>query len=527
MKKLNIYTVVVVLILSLPVFNSCTKLEEFPRDKVTSDVLLEDPDLIPNLIAPALGDIRFLWYRESVWGMQESCSDELTFPTRGTDWFDGGVWQQQCLHTWVPTHRDINNVWNRLNKGIASANFGISVLGTDEDVSDVIWGYRGMLRFLRDFNMYYLIDIYGVTPYRDAFSTDYNSIPEYWYREKAFNFIVNDLKEIIDYMPDRAVADYGVPNKDAVYMLLAKLYLNKQVYTGKAAWDSCLIYLDKIIEKDSYHLANDYYGIFSSDNHLNFREADDEAILVSSLDDSDAFGMNTTVIWVQHTFHYNQRLDGMYTGNWNGCIAPQGYIENVWFKGTDISTDVRWADSTIFSAMAIVGGFNIGKQYDIKGEPILARNGEPLDFTVECPLDGATDAQGVRVLKYMPPFETDNVTRISNDFVIWRYADALLMKAECLARQGDLNSALDIVNSIRIKRNAPVLASLNLIDILDERGRELFWEGHRRQDMIRFGTFLNPRTNKDYTSPETALIMPIPQTALEASDGFLKQNPGY
>jgi len=104
----------------------------------------------------------------------------------------------------------------------------------------------------------------------------------------------------------------------------------------------------------------------------------------------------------------------------------------------------------------------------------------------------------------------------------------LLMKAECLARTGDMGGALTLVNQLREKRKAPPLASLQLLDILRERGRELYWEGHRRQDMIRFGTFLLPKSGgKDAVSPNTALLIPIPQTAIEASNGKLKQNPGY
>jgi hypothetical protein len=102
------------------------------------------------------------------------------------------------------------------------------------------------------------------------------------------------------------------------------------------------------------------------------------------------------------------------------------------------------------------------------------------------------------------------------------------MKAECLARTGSTADALAIVNEIREKRNAPALASLELMDILDERGRELYWEGHRRQDQIRFGTFLGPKSNKDEVSPATAVILPIPQDAIDGMPGdVLVQNPGY
>jgi hypothetical protein len=527
MKTMIKYTIIAAFFAGSLMFTSCTDLEEQPQDKVTSDVLIQDPELIPNLIAPALGHLRGLWFRENVWGMQESNSDELCFPTRGTDWYDGGVWQEQWLHQWTPVHRDVGATWNKLNEGIAAANFGISVLGTEEEVSDEVKGYRGMLRFLRDFYMYYLIDLYGVAPYRDPFDLDYTKDPSYMSRKQAFNFIVDDLKAILEDMPDRAVADYGVPNKEAVRMFLAKMYINKEVYTGQAAWDSSLIYLNQIIDPGTFQLADNYFNMFGPDNHLNFRNPDDEAIFVAGLDDADDYGIDNQVIWVAHTFHYSQHLMGDYPSNWNGCIAPEGYLNECWIDGTDITSDVRWADSTIYPVMAVVNGFNHGMQFDTNGDTLKTRGGEPLVFTFECPLDGAAENQGVRVLKYHPRNQPVNVARTPNDFIIWRYADALLMKAECLARKGDMNGALNLVNQLRRKREAPELASIELLDILDERGRELYWEGHRRQDMIRFGTFLLPKTNKDFTSPETALRMPIPQTAIEASDGQLQQNPGY
>jgi len=529
MKKNILYSALAALFLSSLFLNSCTDLEETPQDKVTSETLIEDPNLIPNLIAPALGQLKGLWYRESFWGLQEATSDELCFPTRGTDWFDGGVWQQQWLHTWLPVHRDVGATWNRLNTAIAAANFGVSVLGTGDDVTDEIKGYRSMLRFLRDFYMYCLIDLYGVSPYRDPFSTDYTTDPVYLTRENAFYFIVNDLKTILDNMPERAEADYGVPNRDACLMLLSKMYINKEVYVGQAAWDSCLLYLNQIIDPGNYQLAENYFGIFGPDNHLNFKQPGDEAIFVTELDDDQSYGIDDQVIWVKHTFHYNQFLMGDFTNNWNGCVAPQGYLEECWFNGTDTATDVRWVDSTIYPVMAVVNGFNYGQQYSTAGVALVDRGGLPLNFTFDCPLENATENNGVRVLKYAPRNTPVNVMRTPNDFIIYRYADALLMKAECLARNGNTGDALTIVNEIRAKRKAPSLASMELMDILKERGRELYWEGHRRQDMIRFGTFLLPKPlmNKPDPSPETAKLVPIPQTAIEAAEGDLLQNPGY
>lgn len=526
MKKFIKYIVMAAVISGSMTINSCTDLEEKPLDKVTSEVLVQDPTLIPNLIAPALGKLRIMWSKDTYWGLQEATSDELCFPTRGTDWFDGGVWQDYYLHTWAPINLYVRDTWNLFSEGIASANFGISVLGTEENVAPKVKEYRGMLRFLRDYYMYNLIDLYGVSPYRDPFDLDYTKNPDYLTRTAAFNFITSDLKQILDMIPEKADADYGVPNRDAARMLLAKMYLNKEVFTGQAAWDSAMIYLNQIIDPGKYQLANNYFNIFGPDNHLNAGKADDEAIFIAALDDGDNYGVDEKVVWIQITFHYNQWLSGAFR-NWNGCMSPEGYINDCWKNGTDLSTDVRWVDSTIYKAQAVVNGFNHGQQYDLSGTPLTTRGGLPLIFTYECPLDGATEEQGVRVLKYAPRDVPISIQRTPNDFIIWRYADVLLMKAECLARKGDMSGALALVNQLRQKRKAPALANIELLDILRERGRELYLEGHRRQDMIRFGTFLLPKTNKDFISPATALLLPIPQTVIEASDGGLNQNPGY
>jgi hypothetical protein len=213
--------------------------------------------------------------------------------------------------------------------------------------------------------------------------------------------------------------------------------------------------------------------------------------------------------------------------------VPESYLQYNWIAGTDTASDVRWVDSSYYQYWAVNVGFVYGQQYDISGDSLFDRNGNPLYFTFECDYDDATEYEGVRVLKYPPRVEVTYMDRIENDFLIWRYADALLMKAECeLRANSDVGAAQAIVNEIREKREAPAITASGYEDMLDriyiERGLELYWEGHRRQDMIRFGTFLMPKTSKDWDSPETALILPIPQSAIDGTPGgVLLQNPGY
>ena len=129
------------------------------------------------------------------------------------------------------------------------------------------------------------------------------------------------------------------------------------------------------------------------------------------------------------------------------------------------------------------------------------------------------------MIKYQPDILTSDQGRGENDFLIYRYSDALLMRAEARLRLGNNGGALSDINAVRTARGLNALSSLSLDELLDERSRELYWEGHRRQDLIRFGKFTEPWTNKDQTSPEK-IIFPIPQTAIDVNPN-LSQNPGY
>ena len=131
----------------------------------------------------------------------------------------------------------------------------------------------------------------------------------------------------------------------------------------------------------------------------------------------------------------------------------------------------------------------------------------------------------MRIAKY--PFIEGTPRYTSNDIPIFRYADLLLMKAELLMRSGgDMGLALNLVNEVRMRANATPLAELTYENLLAERARELFAEGHRRSDMIRFGTFLDARWEKPEISADYATLWPIPQAQIDANSNLI-QNPGY
>jgi hypothetical protein len=186
-------------------------------------------------------------------------------------------------------------------------------------------------------------------------------------------------------------------------------------------------------------------------------------------------------------------------------------------------------------------GFLIGPQYNLFTDDPLTEGNLPLIFTPEVkniePGPNLT-MPGIRPIKYPPDYINFSIFQGSpatNDFVYFRFPDVLLMKAEAILRQGTPtnagaygSTALSLVNAIRThpSRSATAFSSVTLNILFDERGRELWWENWRRQDMIRFKEFLQPFQEKEYASDPKYLLFPIPYEQLAVNPN-LKQNPGY
>jgi hypothetical protein len=499
-------------------FPACTDLSEEILDETTGRALIEDTTNLPNLVVPAYATLRDLWWRQSVWGLEEATSDECMFPTRGNDWFDGGVWQEAYTHTWTPEHRDVQDTWDRLSTGVARSNYSLFILSEKQQTTE-IKNYTAELKFLRAFYSYYFMDLFGKVPFREYDDRNYTVNPRILSRQEAFDFIVNEINAIIPDLGAKYEVPYGRINQDIAKMLLAKLYLNKEVYTGSSGWQECLQYCDELINSGRYALAANYFDIFEVDNHLNFNNSG-EAIFVTIFDDTENMGVDNNCQWVHPTLHYNQTLAKNFSA-WNGCIVPKEFFDKI-----DTANDLRFQDDRIKATTGANLGFLVGQQFDEKGDSLLTRQKAPLNYTPVCPLAGAAEPQGVRVMKYEPKIPVVNAARTANDYVVWRIADVYLMRAEAQFRIN--GGGLADINLVRTQRGLTDLGAVSAQAILDERGFELYWEGHRRQDLIRFGKFNEARQDKPVT-PETTNIFPIPQRALDAygDENLITQNPGY
>jgi hypothetical protein len=246
-----------------------------------------------------------------------------------------------------------------------------------------------------------------------------------------------------------------------------------------------------------------------------------------------------TILWtdasignrIWNGLHYNQQTPDNTGGGWNGFSTTAEFYSL--FEGDPESNEPgqgqeeRRGFVATNNAQAEYGlgyGFLVGQQYGPNGQPLVDRAGNPLVYTKEFPgLAGNNERTGIRVLKYHPTVEDGSFT---NHYILFRYADAHLMKVEAILRGGTASSdGLTLYNQLRTVRNASPAASIQLMDILDERGRELYIEGWRRNDQVRFGTFTQPFELKENTE-EFRTVFPIPANAL-SSNPNLVQNPGY
>jgi hypothetical protein len=495
---------------------ACTDLEEKVLDEQLGTDLVNNPGNIQSLINPPYASLRrtIEWY--DYWGLQEVSTDEVIIPTRGTDWYDNGDWQQLHLQTWTADHGRMKNVWDALNQGVSRANTAIYYIGqfdqnatTELDIAEA--------RFLRAYFMYLINDLYGQVPFREADEVEFSDSPKVLTRKDASDYIISELKEIMPNLKAKSEVGSERVTSGAAQALLAKVYLNYKVYTGEDKWSDAITYCDQLINSGIYTVATDYWAMFQKNVAEN-----PEFILRVPMDDMVDMGSGS--VWVNFTLHYSQTF-GNITSTWNGPSTTSTFF-NTWDK----VNDARFYDGRIKAECGFNQGFLAGQQYGVDGTALKQRNGDPLIFVPELNINSTPENGGIRVVKFAPNSTTLFQFSSPNDVPIMRISDIYLIRAEAKLRSNDATGALADINYIRARRNAdgktlPLLTSVTLDDILKERGFELYWEGLRRQDLIRFGKFNEAWQEKPATDVKKALF-PLPTSAVDVNEN-LTQNPGY
>jgi len=499
------------IIASALILNACTDLSETPYDKVPSSDYGKTPAEIETIVGRAYTSLRggasdgvnFFPTCEHVFFATSIASDECVIPTRvGGDWYDGGVFIELQKHTWTPNNTRIWSPWKYCYNGIASTNsiiYQVQQSGLDDATARPIYAE---LRALRAYYYYKLLDIYGNVPLDTTYViASGQELPTTSARSVVYNFVEKELLDNINYLPKNA---YGRFTQDAANLLLARLYLNSEVYINKARWEDCLAACNKI----SGVLEADYYASFKQNNQ-NSRE------IIFSIPYDSKMGTDGNFL-ASMTYHYEQRWAFSATGNYqwcgNGICAQPGLYSA--FDESDIRRK----------------SILIGPQIDLRtgSTIIMPASGNPLIYTEDVPFDDkyqTVQNSGGRLSKYEDK-EGDLWIR-DYDMVLMRYAEVLMMQAECYVRLGDFASARPFVDQIRKRAGLSTPETIDLQFINDELRREFVFEDHRRTDNIRFGDFFKAWWEKDADPADKHTgLFPIPAQEIIKNKN-LRQNPGY
>ncbi|MEO5649183.1 MAG: RagB/SusD family nutrient uptake outer membrane protein [Ginsengibacter sp.] len=501
---------------------SCTKLDNKLKDPTSVAPKSAAGAPAPSSLSKVYEQLNQLLGQGNSYAMDEHTTDELLGPTRGTDWDDFGTWRKLHLHTWDGSHNQINDTWNGLN----GALFQTTLLAESKSASapDV-----AAAKFLRAYFSYAVCDLFGQVQHRPATAAA-AVIPDVFTRSQACDFIISELESIIPTLPSYTRANRMFATKEAAQFLLAKTYLNKAVFkqdptkpAGPFAFN--VADMNKVISLCNAIAANPALSI--SDNYWdNFKWDNGTKSTENIFVRQNSGGIN--VVWATAMgFHYAQAPSG-----WNGFTTLADFYNS--FDPSDVRRGGPLAGYTdqVGSNVGFLIGQIRGPQGGHIGNPIVNlkdRSGNPLVFTPDVSLFFSTETKGIRTEKYPldPATINDGGWSSQNEYVFFRLADARLMKAEAILRGGaDAETPVNIVNSIRAKRGVTNLSSLDLTSLLAERGRELYLEGWRRNDMIRFGTFNAPVGERPTASDPSKCVFPIPNIAL-SSNPNLKQNFGY
>ncbi|WP_304232552.1 RagB/SusD family nutrient uptake outer membrane protein [Jiulongibacter sediminis] len=437
-------------------------------------------------------------YLRAYWYLQQFTTDESI-----VGWGDPGL---PDLHaaTWTASNQWTSNFYSRALYQVTVANEFIRETSPEKlasrDIADngEIALYRAEAKFLRALAYYHALDMFGSVPFVTEDDPVGAFLPEQISRADLFTYLETELKALETELPAPRANEYGRADQGAVWMTLAKMYLNDEVYTGTARYNEAAEYAKKVIDA-GYSLTSNYQDNFMADNNTS-----PELIFTINYDGNQTatWGGTTTIIHAQVGGTMNPADFGI-DGGWSGFRTTPQFV--ALFDGD--ANDGRALFHSDGQSLEIdeIGTFD---------------NGYAVTKWTNKTKDGGTGK---------------NLTHTDTDFGVYRLADAYLMYAEAVARggNGDAALALDLVNQLRERAGAAPVSSLSLDFLLDERGRELFWEAHRRTDLIRFGKFAagynwawkgNVKEGRDLESFRT--VFPIASSDIVANTN-LTQNTGY
>ena len=526
MKRYRILSV----LMAVLALTSC--LNEHPKDQLDEDAIYGSAsEIYTNAVASLYNYIGGANESE---GIQGTCrgiydyntltTDEAIIPIRGGDWYDGGLWNAMYQHRWTEDDASLYDTWKYLYKVIVLANKSLDIIDAKSSMLTASQKdkFKAEVRAIRALMYYEAMDMFGRIPvvlssgeseiYQTASKmpdislTDTN-LSAQSERSETFRFIFSELQQVLPYLSEEHSNKegnyYGRMTQPVVNFLLAKLALNAEIYMFDDWTEG---YAKRPKGKDIYFMVQTADGAYS----LKGGKASEHRSMKLNI-------YTNQFHYLFRSYHYTHG-GALGWGSENGTCATISTMKANRYGEADEDTRCR---------MNFVAGV-----VEVDGEKLLMDNGKPLEYQ---PFEVAQNLTNSKYIKTagarMAKYEVDRTSYMdgklqSNDIVLFRYADVLLMKAEAKVRNGGEGNVE--LNRVRSRVGMPNRQA-TLDNILEERLLELVWEGWRRQDLIRFGKFTAAYDLRIPLAGESSgytTVFPIPKKCMELNKKLV-QNKGY
>lgn len=444
-------------------------------------------------------------------------------------WTDAGI-PDFFQMNWGASSLPLTGFYSRLMYDVTLCNHFLEETESLDDEKTL--RQRAEVRFIRALNYYYLMDAFGNPPFTETVSLDEN--PSQIKRTDLFNFLETELKEIESELTEPRTGEFGQADQACAWMLLSRMYLNAEIYTGTARWSDAATYAKKVIGS-AYGLADNYAELFMADNDEN-EETKKEIILPLRLDGTYARSYGGAQFAIASTHTAGMTPWGTSEG-WGGVRARKALLMKFFKDEADVPMMADENEMTIRAGDDRALFFS-GKINGVPDEE-QAEN-DPSDDTRTLEINDPYDfKEGISIAKWSNVRSdgqpSHDATWVDTDVPLFRTAEAYLTLAEALLRNGGTQKdVLNAVNALRKRAHAEELESVTLDQILDEKAREFYFEGQRRTDLIRYGYFTGNEYLWDWKGgiqEGTAVdadynLYPIPTSDITVN-GNLEQNSGY
>lgn len=505
----------VLLTLTIGLSSCMDDLIKMPTNDITADKQFNSVAGYKQAMVSVYSNLVYGQFLRYYWGMQEYTTDEAV-----STWNDDGGNAVFHQLSWSADAPSINFVYSTALNTITFCNNFLNE-STDEKISErgftgddatQIRQFRAEIRFLRAYNFWVLMDLYGNPPFPTEESLGF-SAPQQIQRKDLFTFIETELKAIEPDLADARTNEWGRPDKAAAWALLSRMYLNGKVYTGNEYFTQAITYCKNIINA-GYSLESKYSWLMLADNHLNTNEF----IFTINYNNTNQT-WNGTNFLILGAANVPASINGL-SGSWNTHRFTQ-----------QIPALFPTADTTVDKRAMF---YTTGQKLNVADVSVSTDGYSSYKYR-NLNRDGST------------VFQNNSFNNLSDvDFPVFRLAEIYLTYAEAVLRGGtggDLSTALSYINKLRGRAYANNPAStlgnitsgqLTLNFILDEKGREMYWEAQRRTDLVRH----NKLTTADYlwawkgnalagrSVDDKFNLFPIPTADLLANPN-LEQIPNY